>query len=45
MTLAAVAMECKANGVHDGNIHLAVGIPVSWIKEQREQLRDYITQQ
>ncbi len=45
MTLAAVAMECKANNVHDGNIHLAVGIPVSWIKEQREQLRTYIMQQ
>ena len=45
MTLAAIAMECKANDVHSGNIHLAVGIPVSWLKQQREQLREYIMQQ
>ena len=45
MTLAAVAMECKANNVHDGDIYLAVGIPVSWIREQRDSLRDYIMKQ
>lgn len=45
MTLAAVAMECKANNIHNGNIHLSVGIPVSWIREQREQLHQYIMQQ
>jgi plasmid segregation protein ParM len=44
MTLAAVAMECKANDVHDGNIYISVGIPVSWIREQRESLREYIMQ-
>ena len=45
MTLGAIAMECKANNVHSGNIQLAVGIPVSWIREQRDQLRTYIMQQ
>lgn len=44
MTIAAVAMECKANKIHDGNIHISVGIPVSWLREQREALREYIMQ-
>ncbi len=44
MTLAVVAMECKANNIHDGNIHISVGIPVSWIREQREALHNYIMQ-
>lgn len=42
MTLAAIAMECKANNIHSGNIYIAVGIPVSWILKQSENLREYI---
>ena len=28
MTLAAIAMECKANNIHSGNIYIAVVSPV-----------------
>ena len=44
LTLAAIAKECLANKVYKGNIHLAVGLPVSCLAEQREQIRDYIMQ-
>ena len=44
LTLAAVAAECLANNITEGDIIIAAGIPVSWVKAQRDELRDYIMQ-
>ena len=44
LTLAAVAMELKERGLTGGRVHLAAGLPLKWVKEQRESFRDYLMQ-
>lgn len=42
MTLAAVATELMERKVYGGKVHLAVGLPLKWVKEQRESFRNYL---
>lgn len=44
LTLAALAMELKERGLNSGRVHLAAGLPLKWVKEQREQFKDYLLQ-
>ena len=44
MTLAAVAKEMQLAGITSGNVHLAVGLPLTWVKNQRETFRRYMLQ-
>ena len=44
MTLAAVAKEMQLAGITSGNVHLAVGLPLTWVKTQREKFRRYMLQ-
>lgn len=44
MTLAAVAKEMQLAGLTSGNAHLAVGLPLTWVKNQRETFRRYMLQ-
>ena len=42
LAYAGIAAECLANNVTQGNIILAVGIPTSMVKAQREDTRKYL---
>ena len=43
LTIAAIAAECLVNKVYTGNICIAAGLPVSYVKSQRGELKDYLT--
>ena len=42
LTLAAIAEELKFRGKNEATIHLAVGVPLFWVKEQKESFREYL---
>lgn len=42
LTLATIAKELKIRGLHEAKIHLAVGLPLKWVKAQREDFRRYM---
>ena len=42
LTLAAVAEELKFRGKNEAVIHLAAGVPLFWVKEQKESFREYL---
>ena len=42
LTLAAVAEELKFRGKHEAVLHLAAGVPLFWVKEQKESFREYL---
>lgn len=42
LTLATIAKELKMRGLHEAKIHLAVGLPLKWVKTQREAFRQYM---
>ena len=42
LTLATIAKELKIRGLHEARIHLAVGLPLKWVKAQREDFRQYM---
>ncbi len=42
LTLATIAKELKMRGLHEAKIHLAVGLPLKWVKAQREAFRQYM---
>lgn len=42
LTFAAVAEELKFRGKNDAVIHLAAGVPLFWVKEQKESFREYL---
>ena len=44
LTLAAIAKELDARGLNEGRIHLAVGLPLKWVKSQRDSFRSYMLQ-
>ena len=43
LTLAAIASELQVYNINEANVHIAAGLPLSWVKNQREQFRKYIT--
>ena len=42
LTLAAVAEELKFRGKYETVLHLAAGVPLFWVKEQKESFREYL---
>ena len=42
LTLAAVAEELRFRGKNEAVIHLATGVPLFWVKEQKESFREYL---
>lgn len=44
LTLMAVAKELNIAGLHEADVHLAAGLPMTWIRHQREAFRAYLMQ-
>ena len=42
LTLAAIAEELRFRGKKEAVIHLAAGVPLFWVKEQKESFREYL---
>ena len=43
LTLAAIAKELDYRGIRNGNILLAVGLPLTWVSEQKQSFADYLS--
>lgn len=44
MTLSAIAKELEIAGITVANVHIAAGLPLTWVKQQREKFRRYMLQ-
>jgi plasmid segregation protein ParM len=44
LTLAAVATELENAGLDHAKVHLAAGLPLTWVSSQKESFRDYLLQ-
>ena len=44
LTLAAIAKELEAADLHAADVYLAVGLPLTWVSEQKERFRKYLLQ-
>ena len=44
LTLAAVGMELKLRGMNKASVHLAAGLPLTWVGEQKEDFKAYLLQ-
>ena len=42
-TLMAIARELSRNGIYKADVHIAAGLPLTWVKTQRESFRAYLT--
>ena len=42
LTLAAIVKELDFRNMNKIKTHQPVGVPLKWLKEQREQFRDYL---
>ena len=43
LTLAAIAKELDGEGITTADVHIAAGLPLTWVKTQREDFRKYLT--
>ena len=44
LTLMAVARELNIFSIREADVHLAAGLPLTWIRNQREEFRSYLLQ-
>ena len=44
LTLAAIARELELAHLTSADIHLAVGLPLTWVSEQKDRFRKYLIQ-
>ena len=44
LTLAAIARELNSRGLTSADVFLAVGLPLTWVSEQRETFKAYLLQ-
>lgn len=44
LTMAAIAKEMQRAGIRSAVVHLAVGLPLTWVSEQKERFRNYLLQ-
>ena len=44
LTLMAIAKELNIAGIHEADVHLAAGLPMTWIRRQQEAFRAYLSQ-
>lgn len=42
LTLWAIAKEFNHAGITEGDVHLAVGLPLTWVTRQREEFSNYL---
>ena len=42
-TLMAIARELSKYGIREADVHIAAGLPLTWVKTQRESFRSYLT--
>ena len=42
LTLAAIARELELYGLVSGKVRLAVGLPLTWVSQQREDFKAYL---
>ncbi|MCD7922645.1 MAG: ParM/StbA family protein [Clostridiales bacterium] len=42
LTLMAVARELNLAGISEADVHLAAGLPLTWVRRQREDFRNYL---
>ena len=42
LTLMAIARELNVYGIREADVHLAAGLPLTWIRRQREEFRSYL---
>ncbi len=43
LNLAAIAKEIDFEGITTADVHIAAGLPLTWVKTQREKFRKYLT--
>lgn len=41
-TLMAIARELSQFGLREADVHIAAGLPLTWVKTQRESFRSYL---
>ena len=44
LTLAAIGRELRTRGLISARIHLAAGLPLTWVSEQKEDFKRYLLQ-
>ena len=44
LTLAAIARELRFRGITTARVHLAAGLPLTWVSEQKETFKAYLLQ-
>lgn len=44
LTLMAIARELNVFSIREADVHLAAGLPLTWIRNQREAFRSYLLQ-
>ena len=44
LTLMAVARELNLAGIREAEVHLAAGLPLTWVRRQSEEFRSYLLQ-
>lgn len=44
LTLAAIARELHMKGITTATVHLAVGLPLTWVSEQKDSFKSYLLQ-
>lgn len=44
LTLAAIAREMNIRKVYSAKVHLAAGLPLTWVSEQKEAFKEYLLQ-
>ena len=45
LTLVAITKELQHADLRSAQVHLAVGLPLTWVSEQKEDFRNYLLQQ
>ncbi len=44
LTLAAIAMELHKEKLTEATVHIAAGLPLTWVSKQKEQFKKYLLQ-
>ncbi len=42
LTLAGIAMELNSFGLTEANVHIAAGLPLKWVSQQKKAFSDYL---
>ena len=44
LTLAAIGRELNYRNLREARVHLAVGLPLTWVSQQKDAFKDYLLQ-